>query len=48
MKGINQSATLLKIIYSGVDNIVTNEPERMKEMLSRENNWIHSVMDRAS
>ncbi|MGN0491973.1 glycerophosphoryl diester phosphodiesterase membrane domain-containing protein [Ruminococcus sp.] len=48
IRTIDDEESLLKIIDSGVDNIVTNEPERMKELLSRDNNWIRSVMDRAA
>lgn len=48
IRTIDDEESLLKIIDTGVDNIVTNEPERIKEILSRDNNWIRSVMDRAA
>lgn len=48
VRTIDDEEALLKIIDTGIDNIVTNEPERMKDLLSRENNWIRSVMDRAA
>lgn len=48
IRTIDDEESLLKIIDTGVDNIVTNEPEMIKEMLSRDNNWIRSVMDRAA
>ena len=48
IRTIDDEESMLKIIDTGVDNIVTNEPEMIKEMLSRDNNWIRSVMDRAA